>query len=653
MVDEIIPNIYLVNAPAGSGKTTSIKDRILHYVNENARDNILCITYTNRAANELLKFLKLENVYISTIHSYIFSLIYPLCGLDEVIDLYFEIFNDKIYSRILNLKGDEHISKSNQEYTKKYGELSIDIIRKNFNKVSYAQSKFTSLYTGRLSHDDLLFFANKIIEKYPKLKYKINKKFQIVFIDEYQDTADDVLHLFYQAVAGTNTKLYLFGDKMQQIYHLYEGSFEDKFAKFTIEKLSTNYRSIKPIVNILNNLYNDEEYQQLILQENIDKVALFNPKIIISNNQDEQLKKQITDISNPLILHLFNRDMFKDIGAVNLYDSLNKMDRYAYATNISAKDILTDLTDENKDEVIKFLFLLCEFNQLWIEKKIGVLLQRIKKNKKIINFEKFCIDTHFDKNKLKILLTNLFEYMLLDNTTIIDIINKMYEFDILTTEYFIDNDVLYEYDVLYNVKISELIKLYNYLKNPIISTQHGVKGESHESVIFVAKDSMKNNPYVYMYKFFQLISKHDISLKELEILHYSYIKFIDGINNHLGYTISGINKDKNNENKSFFVDKCKEIIRIFEKSEIFTYLFKDKYIDYIEKPTVGNIKKCFKKNDIYGILSAYRLFYVGCSRARKNLVVIVDANEIQLYENEFIQKFKKIGFDIYKDDKQI
>ena len=49
MVNEI-ENIYLVNAPAGSGKTTWIRKQVEKHLLENDSDNILCITYTNRAA---------------------------------------------------------------------------------------------------------------------------------------------------------------------------------------------------------------------------------------------------------------------------------------------------------------------------------------------------------------------------------------------------------------------------------------------------------------------------------------------------------------------------------------------------------------------------------------------------------------------------
>ena len=49
---------------------------------------------------------------------------------------------------------------------------------------------------------------------------------------------------------------------------------------------------------------------------------------------------------------------------------------------------------------------------------------------------------------------------------------------------------------------------------------------------------------------------------------------------------------------------------------------------------------------MYGVLSAYRLFYVGCSRARKNLTIIVDKNEVSGFELAFVEKAKKSGFNV-------
>ena len=78
MADAIVENLFLVNAPAGSGKTTWIRKNVRKYLLQNPNDNVLCITYTNRAAEELGKDVDSNRVYFGTIHSFIndFILVY-------------------------------------------------------------------------------------------------------------------------------------------------------------------------------------------------------------------------------------------------------------------------------------------------------------------------------------------------------------------------------------------------------------------------------------------------------------------------------------------------------------------------------------------------------------------------------------------------
>ena len=73
---------------------------------------------------------------------------------------------------------------------------------------------------------------------------------------------------------------------------------------------------------------------------------------------------------------------------------------------------------------------------------------------------------------------------------------------------------------------------------------------------------------------------------------------------------------------------------------------KDDFTAYLTKSTVSNAKSIFKISKIEGILIAYKLFYVGCSRARKNLVIVVDETKINKFENEFKAKLISIGFAI-------
>ena len=89
MADEV-NNCHLINAPAGSGKTTLIKSMVRKFLLENPKDNILCITYTNRAADELAVDLKSDHIFIGTIHSFLHSFMRPYFAHSDILKLYFE-----------------------------------------------------------------------------------------------------------------------------------------------------------------------------------------------------------------------------------------------------------------------------------------------------------------------------------------------------------------------------------------------------------------------------------------------------------------------------------------------------------------------------------------------------------------------------------
>ena len=323
MAGEIANNKHLINAPAGSGKTTNIRTRLKSICLKEPKSKILCITYTNRAADELKKDLDSANVTVSTIHSYINDLISPFYPLKEALDLYWEIFKEKIEARIKNEERDEHIDQSNQHYIEKHGDLNVDLVRENLRELSYGETPFTSLYSGKLSHDDLIMFANKLIKKYPVLLRKISDKYNYIFIDEYQDTSAYILDIFYDAVVNKeNIQLYLLGDRMQQIYRNYDGSFEEKLREFdTSQRLVVNHRSIGKIISILNNIYNDDSFKQDPSEKNKDIVPDISPKVIITSNVAEAVEHFQTSFPGILTLYLMNKEKYAEIGAKNLYST--------------------------------------------------------------------------------------------------------------------------------------------------------------------------------------------------------------------------------------------------------------------------------------------------------------------------------------------
>ena len=646
MADEIEYNMFLVNAPAGSGKTTWIRKQVENHIIKNENDNVLCITYTNRAAEELGRDIDSNNVYFGTIHSFINDFISSFFSHRAIIDLYWELYKGKISQRIDNVENKENIKESNTRYIEKYGALNLDTVYKNIASISYGEAPYTSLYRGALSHDDLITFTRIAVDRYPIIKKKIAEKYQLIFIDEYQDTSADVLHIFYSAMKGSNGELYLLGDKMQQIYKTYNGSFENEFSKFDrSKKLDINYRTTPYIVDILNSIYNDDMLKQSPFEKNSNEEMRFKPCVIFSENRDEAISEFAKNNPDALILYLTNKERFINLGAGNLFEAFNSIGKYSFAGKYSAVDVLTKEEVSETDILLNLLFFLINICNYYQEAQYGNIFRIIRKNDKLFNRKEYLINVHSDKKKIQ---------------SKMDIILKAFEDEKITiAEYLLickDNLLIVEdyYDRLledsdylqaFSVKLFEVKQLNNYLSNPNISTQHGVKGESHDTVLFVAEDSNRT-PVVHMSRFFSMWSSMDVVLTELDAFYYRYMELINGIEKECEMKVTELPSANYNE----ILVEIEKLIQNFMNDNVdnqyYDFLLKDTMTKYIKKNNLTNAKACLKENNVYGTLSAYRLFYVGCSRARKNLAIVIQNRDIDGCRSALQEKFKSIGFDV-------
>lgn len=650
MVGEIKQNNkHLINAPAGSGKTTYIREQLKNICFNNPKSKILCITYTNRAADELKKDLNSTNITVSTIHSYINDLISPFFSHKETLDLYWEIYGSKINERITNTT-DEHIRESNRYYIDKYGELTEKSVRMNLSALSYGETPFTSLYSGKLSHDDLLMFANRLIKKYPVILRKIGDKYNYIFIDEYQDTSAYVLDIFYDAVKDREkVQLYLLGDKMQQIYRNYDGTFEEKLKEFdTSNQLKINFRSIGKIVSILNRIYNDPSFKQEPTKNNADIIPDTVPQIILSSNVKDCVCALQNKFPEILTLYLMNKEKYEEIGAKNLYSAYESMDEYSFGRKYSPTDVLSDMSNDNPDPLMKFLFLLNNIMHFYANQNYGMVISICKEESRYFNPVQFKIRQHSDKKRLKEKLDVVKDEYEKDGCLIRDIITCLFNNSLIQEEVKSGFEENAEYQRVLGIEVIEVQNLANYLSMPHTSTQHGVKGESHTSVIFVAADN-NSNPNVRMYPFFKLWSEIDFSLPDFEDFFYSYSKIISEVEMQLGMKTSDLTaKTHNNseENKAILTKYSNDVLAMYQGNRLFEKLCKNDFDSYLANKNVGNAKKIFKITNIEGILTAYKLFYVGCSRAKRNLTVVVDENKVAQFKDAFIEKARKIGFSV-------
>lgn len=270
----------LVLAGAGSGKTRVLTTSIAYLIEEKNIDprNIIAITFTNKAANEMkerisnLLNMDVSHLWIGTFHSIcarILRLNIDKIGYDKNFTIYDSSDQKTLVKEIINelgLKEDitprealsvisqaknksmtpDEFLQLNTYYTK--GDSYYEIYKK------YEEKKF---YYNALDFDDLidkvLYIFSKDIET---LKF-CQEKFQYVFVDEYQDTNNSQYELI-KYFSGFHNNITVVGDADQSIYS-FRGAdisnilnFEKDFKDADVIKLEQNYRSTDKILDTAN-----------------------------------------------------------------------------------------------------------------------------------------------------------------------------------------------------------------------------------------------------------------------------------------------------------------------------------------------------------------------------------------------------------------
>jgi ATP-dependent DNA helicase Rep/DNA helicase-2/ATP-dependent DNA helicase PcrA len=289
---EIIQGPLLILAGAGSGKTNTIVHRIVHMIQNHAisPENILAISFTNKASSELKdrinKLVKRENrkVQTGTFHALCLKILkkecehlgfyYPfsICGpgdqlsiLNELAKNYKHVSKGKfdkkkllsMISKLKNIGVDEH------EYPHHY-------LYDPDDDYCHICQYFYPLYQERLHElnafdfDDLLFKTVTILEKNQTIAQNYSQLFKYIVVDEYQDTNDLQFRLI-KALTCTHQNICVVGDDDQAIYGFRGANiknilnFEHLYKDTQVVFLEQNYRSTSPILNLANEVIKENK----------------------------------------------------------------------------------------------------------------------------------------------------------------------------------------------------------------------------------------------------------------------------------------------------------------------------------------------------------------------------------------------------------
>lgn len=225
---------FLVDAGAGAGKTTTLVNALTRLVANLAHElstngqQIVCITYTNVAVNEILSRINNDPlVRVSTIHEFLWSLIEP--------------FQTELKQEVLTL--------ANESGKPENADIDLSNLRIEYWQYPRKYSR------GKLGHDDIIIISERLFSHFPKIAQLVADKFPIVFVDEYQDTSPKTITLLLDHLAASaegRITVGLFGDHMQKIYNSGVGKIEHP-SLVKIQK-TENYRCPVAVISMLNRL---------------------------------------------------------------------------------------------------------------------------------------------------------------------------------------------------------------------------------------------------------------------------------------------------------------------------------------------------------------------------------------------------------------
>ncbi len=303
----------LIVAGAGAGKTKTITHRILHIIAGGIKpENILAITFTNKAAREMkervVDLLKQNSIllgtqkklpFVSTFHSLGVQIIKENAELLKL-PRHFNIFDKSDSKKVikeaisnLGLEPKDHLDKISHIISNEKSRgvnLSEYLERGSYDQTSELVKKVWSKYEevlkkeSGLDFDDLLLKTLKLLKKYPDILSKYQKRFLYVHVDEYQDT-NKVQNNIVELLVEKHRNICVVGDTDQNIYS-WRGAeiknmlhFEKVFPEVKTFFLEQNYRSTKNILDVANKIIEKNNFRipkkLFTLNEVGEKISLF------------------------------------------------------------------------------------------------------------------------------------------------------------------------------------------------------------------------------------------------------------------------------------------------------------------------------------------------------------------------------------------
>lgn len=269
----------LVLAGAGSGKTRVLTTRIAYILSEGkaSLSQILAITFTNKAANEMKERLfsmlgEGESRWICTIHSMCVKILREFAdsaGIKPNFSIYSETERNNIIKKAFRELdfNDEKLLKSAKYHIGNAKMLGLDpdqyaakfSYERDIDDIEAIYSRYNEHLkdNNALDFDDLLLETLRLLRRDKEALSYLSDKFRYILVDEFQDT-NAVQYNIIKLLASAHGNLFAVGDDDQSIYG-WRGAeienilrFDSDFPDAKVYKLERNYRSTKSILGLAN-----------------------------------------------------------------------------------------------------------------------------------------------------------------------------------------------------------------------------------------------------------------------------------------------------------------------------------------------------------------------------------------------------------------
>lgn len=462
---------FRVEAGAGSGKTYSL-NRVIEWIQTNKwneyvqnKQSVICITYTNAAVDVIKERLTNDSFIVpSTIHSFAWNSIKQYQS--ELVRL---IKEDSLFK---NTEGDfDDISSVNYTLGNRYKE----------NGVQY------------LYHNDVLHLFCKLLDN-SKFRRIFASKYPLILIDEYQDSNKKIVDKFIEYFISKNEgpQFGFFGDAWQTIYQSNNACGKIEHRNIKEIKKNTNFRCAPNIVYLLNKI-RPELPQDSAIDDFDGEIIVVHCNDFTGERRDDRYYKGDLPVDELKVRLDKINDKIKNSTPTEETTKVLMLTHKLLAQQQGYSKLLEVLDDGLRDKQDIFL--------LYFMNIVEPIYEALNKSNMQLLFDtlgvrNYPITKKSDKLKWKNLKTDLEEAR---RRRAIDVLNVIYESKLIPVPPKVDVNLKFYKDkteIQYgsNTSLKEFLELeYSQFLSAInflypdsdFSTEHGVKGEEYDNVIFV------------------------------------------------------------------------------------------------------------------------------------------------------------------------